>query len=82
MRCVSVISGGCLQGLPRNLSSALRMFECDLSSGMHRWNFIPKNLVEQFMNLANIYFLAIGILQIVPSISTVSIVCIVSGVSA
>lgn len=28
------------------------------------WNFIPKTLIEQFMRLANIYFLVIAILQV------------------
>eukprot|EP00808_Paulinella_micropora_P007559 g34298.t1 len=33
-------------------------------------NFLPKNLWEQFQNVANIYFLLVGILQMIPSIST------------
>jgi magnesium-transporting ATPase (P-type) len=32
--------------------------------------FLPHNLFEQFQNLANIYFLFVGILQIIPQIST------------
>ncbi|OII74239.1 calcium transporting ATPase [Cryptosporidium ubiquitum] len=32
--------------------------------------FLPKNLYDQFNNVANIYFLAIGIMQMVPSISS------------
>jgi phospholipid-transporting ATPase len=28
------------------------------------WNFIPKNLFEQFMRLANLYFLVISMLQV------------------
>jgi magnesium-transporting ATPase (P-type) len=34
------------------------------------WSFLPKNLIEQFSNLANVYFLLIGILQIIPAITT------------
>ncbi len=34
------------------------------------WNFLPKNLFEQFCNYANLYFLLIGILQIIPATST------------
>lgn len=34
------------------------------------WNFLPKNLFEQFSNLANLYFLAVGILQLIPDITT------------
>jgi hypothetical protein len=33
-------------------------------------SFLPLNLFEQFLNLANAYFLIIGILQIIPAIST------------
>eukprot|EP01132_Coremiostelium_polycephalum_P004923 gene4923-6137_t len=35
------------------------------------WNFIPKNLLEQFGRVMNIYFLFIGILQLFPSITPV-----------
>lgn len=28
------------------------------------WNFLPKNLMEQFMRAANIYFLIIAMLQV------------------
>ena len=34
------------------------------------YTFIPKNLYEQFCNIANLYFLLIGMLQIFPSITT------------
>lgn len=34
------------------------------------WNFLPKNIFEQFCNLANIYFLFIGILQTIPQSTT------------
>lgn len=34
------------------------------------WNFLPKNLSEQFSNLANLYFLLVGVFQIIPQIST------------
>eukprot|EP00808_Paulinella_micropora_P029694 g29305.t1 len=33
-------------------------------------NFIPKNLFEQFHSMANLYFLFIGILQMIPAVST------------
>ncbi|KAH7648893.1 hypothetical protein FG379_001262 [Cryptosporidium bovis] len=32
--------------------------------------FLPKNLYDQFSSVANIYFLAIGIMQMIPSISS------------
>jgi len=34
------------------------------------YNFIPKNLIEQFSNVANVYFLLIGIMQMIPQITT------------
>ena len=34
-----------------------------------KWNFIPKNLLTQFSKLANIYFVVICILQIIPAIT-------------
>ncbi|CAK7274382.1 drs2 neo1 protein [Sporothrix epigloea] len=34
------------------------------------WNFLPKQLVFQFMKLANFYFLIISILQMVPGLSS------------
>jgi hypothetical protein len=33
------------------------------------WNFIPKNLFEQFQNIANVYFLLLTMLQCVPEVS-------------
>jgi phospholipid-transporting ATPase len=33
-------------------------------------NFLPKNLVEQFSKAANVYFLVIGLLQLIKEIST------------
>ena len=33
------------------------------------WTFIPKNLAEQFSQLANVYFLVIAFMQMVPYIS-------------
>jgi phospholipid-transporting ATPase len=33
------------------------------------WNFIPKNLFEQFQNIANVYFLGLTMLQCVPACS-------------
>lgn len=32
-------------------------------------NFVPKNLIEQFSKLANVYFLLFGLIQLIPSIS-------------
>ncbi|CAF1126064.1 unnamed protein product, partial [Brachionus calyciflorus] len=34
------------------------------------WNFIPKNLFEQFQNMANLYFLFMLILQLIPIVSS------------
>ncbi len=34
-----------------------------------KWNFMPKNLLEQFSKKANIYFLFIGIMQTIPYIT-------------
>ncbi|EAQ86327.1 hypothetical protein CHGG_07580 [Chaetomium globosum CBS 148.51] len=34
------------------------------------WNFLPKQLFFQFSKLANFYFLIIGILQMIPGLST------------
>ena len=34
------------------------------------WDFIPRNLFEQFNEPANIYFLFVGLLQAIPAIST------------
>ncbi|KAH6626552.1 hypothetical protein B0J18DRAFT_380865 [Chaetomium sp. MPI-SDFR-AT-0129] len=34
------------------------------------WNFLPKQLFFQFTKLANFYFLVIGILQMIPGLST------------
>ena len=34
------------------------------------WDFVPKQLVFQFMKLANFYFLVIAILQLIPGLST------------
>lgn len=33
------------------------------------YNFVPKNLIVQFSKVANLYFLIIGIMQMIPSIS-------------
>ncbi|KAL5612894.1 hypothetical protein BROUX41_004029 [Berkeleyomyces rouxiae] len=35
------------------------------------WDFLPKQIVFQFSKLANFYFLIIGILQMIPGLSTV-----------
>jgi phospholipid-transporting ATPase len=32
-------------------------------------NFLPKQLFEQFSKLANLYFLVIGFMQIIPQVS-------------
>ncbi len=34
------------------------------------FNFLFKNIFEQFQNYANLYYLAIGIIQIVPQTTT------------
>ncbi|KAK3901208.1 hypothetical protein C8A05DRAFT_16579 [Staphylotrichum tortipilum] len=34
------------------------------------WNFLPKQLFFQFSKLANFYFLVIGVLQMIPGLST------------
>jgi len=36
------------------------------------WNFIPKNIFEQFQRVANLYFLLIAILSAIPEISPVT----------
>ena len=41
-----------------------------ITSRYHWWNFQFLNLFEQFLNVANIYFLIIGLLQIWPSVTT------------
>jgi phospholipid-transporting ATPase len=33
------------------------------------WNFIPLNLYFQFSKIANLYFLMVGIMQMIPEIS-------------
>jgi phospholipid-transporting ATPase len=34
-----------------------------------KWNFLPKNLLEQFSKMANIYFIFISFMQMIPIIS-------------
>ena len=34
------------------------------------WNFLPKNTLLQFSNRANLYFLIIGIFQMIPAVTT------------
>ena len=34
------------------------------------WNFLPRQLVAQFSKLANLYFLCVSILQMIPNLST------------
>lgn len=36
---------------------------------IHQINFVPKNLFVQFSKVANLYFLIIGIMQMIPQIS-------------
>jgi len=40
------------------------------TSRYHWWNFLVLNLIEQFSIRSNFYFLCIGILQIIPQVST------------
>ncbi|PRP88866.1 hypothetical protein PROFUN_00334 [Planoprotostelium fungivorum] len=42
------------------------------------WNFIPKNLYEQFHRLANFFFLVCAILTLIPGITNISAVSSVS----
>ena len=35
-----------------------------ISSKYTAWNFLPKNLFEQFRRIANVYFLCIGIIMV------------------
>ena len=41
-----------------------------ISSSYTALNFLPKNLMEQFSNLANLYFLLIGALQMIDAVTT------------
>lgn len=41
-----------------------------ITSKYTAWNFLPKNLFEQFLEPANSYFLFVGLLQAIPAIST------------
>lgn len=50
------------KSLKRNLSNVVETTKYTI------WNFLPKNLFEQFHRFANIYFLAIAILNWVPAI--------------
>lgn len=50
------------KSLKRNLSNVVKTTKYTI------WNFLPKNLFEQFHRFANIYFLAIAILNWVPAI--------------
>ena len=51
-----------LNTLKHNLSNVVKTTKYTI------WNFLPKNLFEQFHRFANIYFLAIAILNWVPAI--------------
>lgn len=52
------------------------------------WSFVPKNLFEQFRRAANMYFLALAILQLIPYFSvgspvlTVLPICVVVAITA
>jgi hypothetical protein len=35
-----------------------------------KWNFLPRNMFEQFNQMANVYFLCVGALQIIPELTT------------
>ena len=48
--------------LKRNLSNVVKTTKYTI------WNFLPKNLFEQFHRFANIYFLLIAILNWVPAV--------------
>lgn len=39
-----------------------------------KWNFVPKNLFEQLSQLSNFYFFAVGLLQMLPTVSSLSVV--------
>lgn len=41
-----------------------------ITSKYTAFDFVPKNLFEQFREISNLYFLFIGVLQIIPQIST------------
>jgi len=43
---------------------------CVITSKYTLITFLPRNLFEQFSNLANLYFLLVGIFQIIPQFST------------
>eukprot|EP00002_Diphylleia_rotans_P002255 TRINITY_DN1142_c0_g1_i3.p1 TRINITY_DN1142_c0_g1~~TRINITY_DN1142_c0_g1_i3.p1 ORF type:complete len:1128 (-),score=228.66 TRINITY_DN1142_c0_g1_i3:381-3764(-) len=43
-----------------------------VTSKYHIWDFIPRNLFEQFQRLANFYFLIIAIIQSIPGVSPVN----------
>jgi phospholipid-transporting ATPase len=47
------------------------MINNEICTSKYNWiTFIPKNFIEQFSKLPNVYFLLIGFLQMIPSIST------------
>jgi len=54
-----------------SLPEGVRYTDNNVITSSYTWySFIPKNLFEQFSNLANLYFLLVGIFQIIPQIST------------
>ncbi len=55
---------------PTNSTSLLLHLPLLLLLPPAAWDFVPKNLFEQFREVANLYFLFIGVLQIIPQIST------------
>eukprot|EP00462_Mataza_sp_D1_P001037 CAMPEP_0175093256 /NCGR_PEP_ID=MMETSP0086_2-20121207/2909_1 /TAXON_ID=136419 /ORGANISM="Unknown Unknown, Strain D1" /LENGTH=1538 /DNA_ID=CAMNT_0016366193 /DNA_START=38 /DNA_END=4654 /DNA_ORIENTATION=+ len=63
-----------LVGADRNLNMGGKDYRNNMviTSKYTWWNFLPKNIFEQFSNLANIYFLLIGVLQTIPQSTTTS----------
>lgn len=49
--------------------TAVHVSNATVSSSYTAWNFIPKNLGEQMRSTANVYFLVVGIFQLIKPIS-------------
>ena len=62
-----------------NKSQSKQMSNKIKTSKYSMLSFLPKNIVTQFSKLPNIYFLLIGFLQMVPSISTSNGVPVILG---
>eukprot|EP00002_Diphylleia_rotans_P017046 TRINITY_DN3306_c0_g2_i2.p1 TRINITY_DN3306_c0_g2~~TRINITY_DN3306_c0_g2_i2.p1 ORF type:complete len:1090 (-),score=226.20 TRINITY_DN3306_c0_g2_i2:575-3844(-) len=43
-----------------------------ITSKYHVWDFLPRNLFEQFQRLANFYFLIIAVIQAIPGVSPIN----------